>query len=241
MHHNVLSGLDFSKLPSDPCMKSIAIESHCRNILMSAISDEGTEYFDKFTRSQYMEIVSEAANELGIGDLSFFTSNTEHVQDQLEDFLTSVSKLIMRIQLRSHSNKDELSVRLSSKSKGIIESKLAEIRILIAESDLPERKKQSLLDKIEKFRTELHNERLRFGPTMATLVYIAAGIAGLTSFAADAPDAIATIMQLVGEEKEAEVTELTRLEAPNEPAKITHQPIEQGFALFKKEDKEVPF
>lgn len=240
MSYDLVSEADFEQFPTDPFQKFAALEQLCRRNMLEAISHESAMDFDNLVRTQYMTIVAAAAEELGIEGIQY-VKNFGSPQANVEEFMRIASGVVARIRLRGTSGKDGLSVRLANRTKGIIENELAKVRDAVANSDLEERKKRRLLDKIEDFRTELHKERFRFGPAMATLAVIAAGVGSTTGFFADAPGAVTTIITLVGQDKEHEDSEVKRLEGPRQPALVTDKTRDPSVKTSRKIDEDIPF
>ncbi|RVE77732.1 hypothetical protein [Sinorhizobium meliloti] len=238
---DLISEADYERLPSDPLQKFAALEEVCRRNMLEAISHETPQDFDALVRTSYMTIVAAAAEELGVDGVRYIDS-FDNVQEDVQEFIRLVSGVVARIRLRKSSGRDAFSVRLANRTRGIIENELARLRDSVSESDLDEVKKRNLLGKIEEFRTELHKERLGYGAALSTLAIIAAGLGGTTSFLADAPNAVTTIIQLIGQDKEEEEAEILRLEGPPKPRFLTDH--SRGLSTKSSrylEDDDIPF
>jgi len=222
MTFELISEADYERLPVDPYQKFAAIEEICRRNMMEAISHETPEDFDTLVRTSYMTIVAEVADELGIGGVKY-VDHFNSVQQDVQEFIRIVSGVVARIRLRKSSGRDAFSVRLAARTKGIIENEVSKLRQAVSDSELDDEKKRRLMAKLEEFRTELHKERFGYATAFATLTIIAAGIGGTTSFLSDAPDAVTTIVRLIGQEKENEEAEIFRLEAPPIRNLLTNQ------------------
>ncbi|WP_289035595.1 hypothetical protein [uncultured Roseibium sp.] len=236
MYQDLLFGFDFEKLPSDPTRRFILLEQHCRRELMSVLSNESPDEVNSFIRTQYMSIVASLADELNINEIVYI-DEFNSIEKDFQEFMRITSGVIARLRLRTISSKDQFSVRISNRSRGIIEDKIDKIRKAINDSDLSTSKKKRLLGKLEAFRTELHRDRMRFANALGALSIVAAGIVGTASLLADAPDAIETIFRLVGEEKEKEDAEVMRLEGPKDPLLLEKSTGPQSSS----NDDEIPF
>lgn len=212
---------------------------------MESISHETGEEFDSLLRLQYMTIVSSAAQELGVEGV-YYVDQFNNIRENLDEFIRITSGVVARIRLRGSSGHDGLSVRLANRTKGIIEDELAKVRTAVINSELEDDSKKRLFKKIEDFRSELHKDRLRFGPSMAILGAIAAGVVGTTTLLADAPSAVTTIISLIGKDKELEDTEMKRL-GPTTPKMLiedqSRDPSEKTSRYRKGDDldDDIPF
>jgi hypothetical protein len=241
MNFELISEADYERLPSDPYQKFAALEEICRRNMLEVISHETGDDFDALVRTSYMTIVSEVADELGIEGIRYIDNPDQNLQQDVQEFIRRVSGVVARIRLRKYSGRDGFSVRLANKTKGIIENEVSKLRDVIAKSELAEDKKRKLLGKIEEFRTELHKERLGYNSTLATLALIAAGLGGTTSFLADAPNAVSTIIQLIGQDKEREDAEILRLEGPPRTRLLTSQSTSVTTRFSRDLDEDIPF
>ncbi|WFU01223.1 hypothetical protein QA648_13870 [Rhizobium sp. CB3171] len=240
MSFDLISEADYERLPSDPHLKFVAIEQICRRNMLEAISHETPDDFDSLVRTSYMTIVTAAAEELGVEGVQY-VDRFDSVQKDVQEFTRVVSGIVAKIRLRNSSGKDGRSVRLANRTKGIIESELSKLRDAVSNSQLEDTKKRRLLAKIEEFRTELHKERLGYGAAFSALVFLAAGVGGTTAFLADAPNAVTTIMHLIGQDKEREEAEVLRLEAAPKPNLLTDHTRGPSSKMSGRVDDDIPF
>lgn len=243
MEYELITDEDYDALPSDPEKRFAALERICRKNMMATISRETTSSFDYLVRTQYMTIVTASAEELGIDGIRYI-NNYETIDQDLNEFFRLVTAVTAKIKLRNSSSHDALSVRLASKTKGLIENELTKLRTSVEESNLSDEKKSRLIDKIGEFRTELHKERLRFGVSLSVLASIGAMVGGTTAFLAEAPEAIATITHLIGVDKQKEDDERFRLEGPSKPKLLAAPPASTKAATkagWADLDDDIPF
>ncbi len=239
MDYELISDDDYEGLPPEPEKRFTALESICRKNMLAAISRETSQSFDALIRTQYMTIVTASAEELGVGGIRYI-NEYETIEQDLNEFFRLVTGVTAKIKLRNSSSRDVLSVRLATKTKGLIENELTKLRSSVEESNLSDEKKSRLLEKIGEFRTELHKERLRFGVSMAVLASIGAIVGGTTAFLAEAPEAIATITHLIGVDKQKEDEEIIRLEGPTKP-KLLAPPPSATKGSWDTLDDDIPF
>ncbi|MFS8049136.1 hypothetical protein [Rhizobium sp. BR 314] len=208
--------------------------------MLKAISHETPADFDSLLRTSYMTIVTAAADELGVAGVQY-VDQFDSVEQDVREFTRVVTGVVAKFRLRSSSGRVGRSVRLASRTKGIIESELSKLRDVVSNSQLEDVKKRKLLGKIEEFRTELHKERLGYGVAFSALVFLAAGVGGTTAFLADVPNAVTTIMHLIGQDKEKEEAEVLRLEGPPKPNLLADHTRAPSGKMSRHMDDDIPF
>ena len=241
LEYDLISEEDFDNLPDDPLDKFVALDAICRRSLSRLISNESQVSFDNFARLQYMSIISAAASELGVEGVPFPHNLTNPV-DGFEKFLLDVGAANMRIRLQNRTSK-LYSVELTNRTKARIEQEINKLREFIINSDIPERKRKSLLKKLDELSEYISDrKRINFNQTMAILTYVAANITLATSFLADAPGALATlttITSLIGVDKEEEEANTKRL-TTQQPLKALPAPPKEK-CTDQSLDGEIPF
>lgn len=203
---------DYDTLPEEPASRFVALEGICRRNLREVLNDGDDDYIARLAKQEYMHTVAAAASALGMDGPALPPDFVETVAG-FEDFLGAATAAATRLRLQTPSSRTG-SVRLTERSRGRIELQLRRLEDAIYSSDLPDERRERLRLRIEEFRRELHNPRLNFGKAMAILAAVGLGITTGTSFLADAPDAITTVVSIIGADKEAEDQELVRLGAP---------------------------
>ncbi|WP_202350328.1 hypothetical protein [Mesorhizobium sp. 113-1-2] len=174
-------------------------------------------------RLEYMAEVSAAAEVCRVEDLKFPWSFDNPI-DGFQTFILTATAIATGLRLRGAGKADPLTVRLANRTRGKIEQQIAKLRDIIINSDLPERQRKGLLDKLNELSVELSQPRIRLGNVMAVLAIVGATLAGTTSFLADGPTAIATITSLLGTDKIAEDAETERLGPPPVPKALPPMP-----------------
>ncbi|MGR9449291.1 hypothetical protein [Rhizobium leguminosarum] len=212
MDYDLITDDEYDSLPEDAQQKFAALEAICRRSMNRLISDQTPRHFDELIRMQYMITVAAAAAELGVEGVTF-PGHLDNPADGLQYFLVDVSAATTRIRLRNSASL-AYSVRLSARTRGRIELQIRKLRDVIDGSELPADKRDRLLAKLNELAAELDHTRVSFSKLMSLLAALSVGLAGTTSFLADAPNALTTITSLVGADKEAEEAEARRLGAP---------------------------
>lgn len=243
MHYELISAEEYENLPDDPQEQFVELESICRRNMTEMISNQTPVDFDHIVRMQYMTTVASAAQELDIEGV-FYPHNAEDPAKAIDTFLLDVSGVVTRIRLRSRRKNRPYSVQLGIRTKAKIELQILKLREIIDQANLPENKYKRLMEKLDELSVELNRTRVSFAKTMALIAGIsAATIAEGASFLADAPDAIATITSLIGQDKEAEENEQLRLRGPDEIKSLPAPGVQKtnyDAASFDLDD-EIPF
>jgi hypothetical protein len=209
MTFDLIAPDEYDELPDDPEPRFAALEAICRRSMYAMISEDTTPDFDRTVRMQYMATLAAAADELGINGINY----PEHFSDPsegFEAFSLAASGMVTRIRLR-HSSNQSSSVRLSARTRALIELQLRTLRETIEQAGMPEGKRAELLRRLDGLESELMKSRVRFGVFFAGLAFISFGVSEGTSFLANAPEAIATITSLLGKDSVAEKEERERL------------------------------
>lgn len=219
----LVSSEDYASLPSDLAERFVAFEGICRRNLNQFITQETPAHFDQMIRMEYMTLVSAAAEECGVEGFDF-PWHLEQPYEGFQNFLLRATGVTARVRLRGAGKLDAYSVHLANKTRGRIEQQIAKLRDIITNSDLPERQRSGLLDKLNELSVELSQPRVQYGKVMAVLAVVCATLGGTTSFLAEAPNAVATITRLLGEDKVAEEAEAARLGPPPTPKALPPKP-----------------
>ncbi|MBU2956793.1 hypothetical protein Q4511_16235 [Paracoccus sp. 1_MG-2023] len=201
--YDLITDKDYDNLPDDPESQFITIEAICRRNMSSMITENTPNTFDTLVRLQYMSTVFAAAAELGFHGLPDY-ERLDDPTDGFDRFLMSANSLVTKLRIRNAGRSSPTSVKLTIKTKRLIEYEIEKLKDIIENSDLEESKRKSLLGKLEDLIEEIHRPRVRFSIIMASLAAIGLGLSGTASFLADAPSAIATIASLIGQDKEEE-------------------------------------
>ena len=212
MNYELISAEDYNNLPEESDLKFVEIDRICRRNMTAMIDQNTSGEFDAMVRLQYMTTLSAAAAELGITGINYPRSQ-DYPAAHFPEFMLAVSGAVTRIRLRAGARAAPYSVKLANRTKARIELEIQRLRTIINDADIPEGKRQALLDKLNELVAELNQTRLSFAKTLKILAAIAFGIGGGTAFLADVPQAIVTIASLIGADKEAEETEAKRLTA----------------------------
>lgn len=241
--YELITDEDYDSLPEDPEDRFVALERICRRNMNELVHEDDRGEYISLIQMQYMTTVAAAATELGVGGVEY-PDQSERPWNEIDSFLLAVSGATTRIRLRGTVKNRATSVRLSARSRAKIELQINRLREAIEKAeDLPPRRREDLLKKLDELSLELTQPRIRFGVVMAALAFVAVGVGETTNFLANAPDAIATITSIIGADKEAEEAEAERLGSPHLPKALpapSHKK-ERPATVILKPDDDIPF
>jgi predicted RNA binding protein with dsRBD fold (UPF0201 family) len=242
MHYELMSAEEYENLAEDPEQQFVEIENICRRNMTQMIDQNTSVEFDTLVRLQYMTTVAAAATELGIEGVEY-PFRSDYPAQEIDTFLLTVSGVVTRIRLRASRKNRPYSVQLGTRTKAKIELQVRKLRGLVEEAEIPEAKRQALIAKLDELSVELNQTRLSFAKTMAVLASVSVAVAAGTSFLADAPVAIATIVRLIGSDKNTEEEEAARLAPPPKALPAPEEPrVRRPAPVFDTDlDDDVPF
>lgn len=206
----------YENLPQDPHDKFATIVRIAQANLARLLDDGNSRDFSDELRAQFISSITGAAEALGIEGLPDLPEDVTDYR-AYTNFQVRLAGIVAKVRLQSKLVSRPHSVELGRINKAKIRQEVEQLRFNIKESDLPESKKQALLDKLDEFDVELEKQRLSFAKTMAIAASIMTAIGGGTAALANAPKAaetIVTIIRLIGEDKELEEAERERLSPP---------------------------
>lgn len=215
MQYELVSDEQFAAFPADPAEKWLALEAACRRSLNELITHSSEASADRVLRLQYMNMVSSAAEELGVQGI-----DVPAVEGNFDSFLMAVTRTSTRLRLKSSGTNHAFSVVIPRASKAKIFTQVERLRKLVDDSDLTDAQKKKVLAKLDELHDIVIAPRTDFAKLMAVVAFVATTLGGTTAFLADAPDALATITAFVGEAKEMEEEEHRLLQAEREPLQI---------------------
>ncbi|WKL58204.1 hypothetical protein Q1W73_04270 [Asticcacaulis sp. ZE23SCel15] len=243
MHYELISAEEYDNLPDDPQEQFVELEGICRRNMTKMISNQTPVDFDRIVRMQYMTTVASAAQELDIEGI-LYPYNADDPVCEIDIFLLKVSGVVTRIRLRSRVKNRQYSVQLGIRTRAKIEIQIIKLRDIISQANLPESKRMRLLEKLDALSIELNKTRLGFAKAMLAIAgFSALALSEGAGLLADAPEAIATITSLIGQDKEAEDSEQLRLMGPANIKSLPAPEVQKAnvdAASFDLDD-EIPF
>ncbi|WP_143529867.1 hypothetical protein [Salibaculum halophilum] len=164
---------------------------------------------------QYAHTLSAAAKTLQVGELS--PPAPANISEEFSLFRAQVGGLATELSLKS-AWEGHSSTMLSSAVQAELLEQTASLRSHIWENKDSIRNYEKLIQLLEALEAEIRRGQIDLGRSMRTLALVAAGVCCTTAFLADAPQAIATIQRILGQQIEANEGKDTSLSLPNDPA-----------------------
>jgi hypothetical protein len=232
----------YDNLPDEPELAFLYLEDIYYNELKQREHDwQGEEGAPSDYYTDYISKVLAARTELGLDILPGWKRPTivDFHYGFYQDFRSDVLHYRTSIQIRFGRRNKTYSVRLDLKAKTTIRHYTAKIRQLVQESDLPDKKKKRLLDKLAAFENEVDRDRTRLEAFGAALVELA-GFVGEAKERADFQRLTDGIAKILWGSKEEE-----RRELPRTPDRKQIEPPEKAApkagSLAEDLDDDIPF
>lgn len=247
MTYSILEFDDYERAPEEPHRKFAVLEQSARRRMNEIMDSTDSSQLAAELRNQYMTLMISIASALGIPGVNYPEGNFQHEWDEHQAFLVQIQSVVAKIMLNNDLVASTRSVRLASTTKAKIEGQLISLRNLVENSDMPASRRAKLISRLDDFAVELNQPRLNFASVALVASVFLAGIQGVTSTLADAPNAyqtVGTILKWIGQDKEAEDRERERLGPPAAmlpaPPQRTQAPSPIGGDA-KELDDDIPF
>lgn len=206
----------YGDLPQDDHDKFVVLVRIAQTNLARLLDQTNSSDFASEIRSQFISIISGIAEALGIEGLPKIDDNIADYE-KYQMFQVYLAGVVAKVRLQSNLVAKPHSVELGRVTRARIQQEIDQLRHSIESSDLPEKKKAALRDKLDELETELTKKRLSFARTMAIAASIMTIVGGGTAALANAPEAKETVMaiiRLIGEDKAKEEEERLRISPP---------------------------
>lgn len=235
----------YDGLPQDDHEKFAILVRTAQSNLARMLDQRGSNDFADEIRAQFISVISGTAEALGIEGLPPITEDMDNYR-AYANYQVRLAGIVAKVRLQSNLVARPHSVELGRINRAKLKQEIDQLRRSVEESDLPQKKRDALLDKLDEFENELEKQRLSFARTMAIAASIMAIVSGATITLANGQDAaktILTILRLVGEDKEREEAERERLSPPPKalPNYAQAKVKEPAFGFGNDLDDEVPF
>lgn len=207
---------DYEKLPADETRRWLKL----RDIADSRIEqryDAAEGGYNLSDMIEYVEVISAAADTLSIQGLPEIAP--ANIADDFHYFKAKVAGIAAATSLLMQNVvADTDHLQISKPVKERLQEQVGILRTIITESQFELKKMARLNGCLDHFEKSLDRNEISYRETLKALAYIAAGLGGSTAFLADAPEAFATINQLIGLQQEAADEKAEMLLLPFDPA-----------------------
>ena len=171
---------ELAELPEDPELAFVEFERIVRARYYEAEREEAqTQYGDADSyRLEYMNKVLAAARVYEISALAQWEvpSVKDKARDAFAQFTSDVDHFTTQIRIRHAPINRQNSVGLDGNTKAKIHHHIEQIRKSIEEAALPEKKRDSLYNKLDKFALEVDRTRTSLQAGMAVYIEVCDGI-----------------------------------------------------------------
>lgn len=217
MSYSLLELDDYERAPSEPHRKFAVLEQAARRRMNEIMDSTQSGNLAEELRTQYMTLTIAMASALGIPGVTYPDGHFEREWEEYQAFSLKVQGVIAGIMLNSELVAGPQSVQLATSTKAKIEGQLSILRSFVESSDMPAKRRAKLIAQLDEFAIELNRTRLNYAAIAVIATAFLAGVQGVTSTLADAPNAyqtIGSILKWIGQDKDAEERERERLGAP---------------------------
>ena len=175
--------IDYDDLPEDPEQAFLVLERGFRNELTGSARAWG----DEFPRSPYFDYMSKIRAAADALRLPFLNNWNLPAFDDLSEavfrhFLADVDGYCTRTRIALGRRNKQYSVAFDAAAKKKIRHYLDQIREVVQNAELDDRKKEALLARIAALQTEVDRKRTRFD-AFAAYAIEAAGVVGTIELA----------------------------------------------------------
>lgn len=254
MSHSLLEFEDYDRAPAEPHRKFAVLEQIARRRMNEIMDSSQSGDLAVELRSQYTSLMIASATALGILGVTYPDGEYRHEWEEYQAFSLQVQRVIAQIMLNHNLVGGTHSVQLATATKTKIEGQISILREMIENSDMDAKRRNKLISQLEEFAAELSRPRMSYAAVAVIATAFLAGIQGVTSTLADAPNAyqtVGSILKWIGKDKEAEEREQERLGAPppmlvapEEPSRkpiVDLQHTQSAYGGFEDDLDEVPF
>lgn len=235
---------ELSNLPADPELAFVAIEKILRQRVSEyeAQARNNDESADQ-AYHEYMTRTSASAKIFKIEALSGLTIppvSARSIYDDYRQFTSEVDFVTMQIRISAATVNREGSVELDQKMKRTIHHYIQQIRDLIEAAELEPEKKEALLNKLNKFASEVDKPRTNLQAAAAIFISVCSGIGDGFEKLKPVRDMLDSVARVLGKAKDLEDHYSPRLPSPEDRKRIPpppRSPEPQNATL----DHDIPF
>lgn len=190
---------DFQDLPEEDNDAFIDLEKKARRKFLS-IPDNLRNYNEYMS---YMNEISALAHHYGIPDI-YADSEPNDVVIEYNVFMRRVEYRIVQIRAQNAKIIARNSVTISGSSRLLIQHYLEQLKKEVLISNLSEKRKKALLDKIAEFEAELTKKRFNLALAMSVVALVATSANDFSEAASKVWGLAQSIAEVIGQEKEQE-------------------------------------
>lgn len=213
----LVAASDFKDLPQEPEVRWLQLRDLIEKCLENGV-DMNNGGYETYDLLEYIQVLSAAAEELGIGALGEIPPS--NFREEFDTFRASVAALATRLSLRVNMQEIAHSVALARPTRKQIFGEIENLRSTITKSELSELEKVKVSKNIDQLQILIMAPRTDIARIGILLAGIGAFAVGTTSTLADLPSAIGTISALIGADKLEEESEQALIEGARKKLQI---------------------
>ncbi len=210
----LIAASDYEDLPNEPIARWLQLRDLLENRLVEAEDHESG--LPLWAILEYSHVLSATAETLNVDTLTAISVG--NALEEFDGFRAKASALAAQLSFQPREVGQSDVLPLSHNVRERLISEVDRLTDIVRSAELTDHRKEKLYSLLKRLRSEVEADELNYNRTFKAIAVCAAALVGSTSFLADAPQAIATIAQLVGLQEEAHQKKLQILALPRDPA-----------------------
>lgn len=216
-----LTDADYDDLPEDDGAAFSMLETLARNRLYESERDRDDDLFYDETM-RYMNEVAAIAEEFGLTGIEFNEEADNHKRE-FARFTRAVDAKLSQIRIQRARRDRRNSVALSGSSREKMQHYLEKLKVEVSASDLPKKRRTSLLDKITEFEAELAKPRFNLALAMSLVAMVTATAHDGGEILTSAPNMTKAFLEIIGKDKQEETDRQDALPRYVQPKQLQDQ------------------
>lgn len=152
----------YDNLPDDPKFSFLILENHFRNLFNNKVSSTSTEYFYNNACEEYINLTITALQELELeNDILFSIDTNKDWRYNVKSLMNLVDSYRVRINIRTKFVPKTYSIAIESSEKTKIHHYLDNIKTIVENWKIEDKKKDSIYKKINALSLEVDLKRTR--------------------------------------------------------------------------------
>jgi hypothetical protein len=230
---------DFSELPEDAEEAFLVLEARYRHECETALNDAREHEVVGIYYTDYIAQVLGAAEELGLVEAAFGTTEIPSIEtvdfQTYQNFSKRVKHFRTRLEIRHGRRAQGYSVQFDTTTRAKLHHLLRQIRSIFEKIEVGESKREALVARLADLEIEVDRRRTRF-EAYAALAIEVADVAGEVVERSKILDVLDAVARLFGVAKKEEAQR--RLPPPSKPKQIEHH---KGSVDTSTMDDDIPF
>lgn len=231
---------DYEDLPDNDHDAFVSLETLSRQRMHDEEADQNGN-FSFYAVMRYMNEVSALAQQFEIPGITYQDSG-DNYHEEYGRFTRAVEFQTAQIRVQRARRLRRNSVEISGANRERIQKLLERLKAEVQGADIPEKRKQGLLDRIGDFETELSKKRFDVAKAMMVVALAAAAANDFVGVFKEAPKLTESIIRMLGSEqvRQEEIQQLIPRSAPLKA--LEDQRPQNEPRLFDTDlDDDVPF